>query len=116
MQSVPFKVHEVHGGFSEARGALYIEGDDLVVEVQTSLLGLFQREPETYRIELTDLEEVRHKRGLTGDRLTLRTRPMDRVAAIPGGGKGELCLVVKRAHRRALDALLDRLDLWLAPA
>jgi len=112
VQSVPFEIKEVHGGFSEARGAAYVEGDALVLEVQTSLLGLFPRPPRAYRVELVDLEEVRHKRGLRRDRVTIRTRPLDRITGVPGAGQGELCLFVKRSHRAALDTLLDRLDLW----
>jgi hypothetical protein len=31
---------------------------------------------------------------------------------VPGVQKGELCLHVARRHRKDLDHLLDRLDLW----
>ena len=110
--SVPFRVREVHGGWSEAGGLIYVEGDDVVIEVQVKLLSLFQRDPEVHRFELVDLDEVRCKRGLRNDRLMLRTRPMDVLAGIPGAAEGELCLVVKRKCRADLDRLLDRLSLW----
>ncbi len=110
--SVPFRVREVHGGLSEAAGLIYIEGDEVVIEVQMKLLSLFNREPRVYRFDLVDLDEVRYKRGFRNDRLTLRTRPMDVLTGIPGAGEGELCLLVKRKCRADLDRLLDRLDLW----
>jgi hypothetical protein len=112
MRSVPFTISEVHGGFSEAHGAAYVDDEFLVLEVQTALLGLFKQDPVAYRIDLTDLESVRYRRGLLKDRLTLRTHPLDALSGIPGVSKGELCLHFARKDRAALDVLLDRLDLW----
>ena len=112
MQSVPFVLKEVHGGLSEAHGAAYVEDEELVLEIQTAFLGLIKRNPQVYRIDLTDLDDVRYKRGLRTDRLTLRTRPLDRLSGIPGVNQGALCLHVARQDRAALDVLLDRLDLW----
>jgi hypothetical protein len=111
-KSVPFRVREVHGGLSEAAGLIYVEGDELVIELQMKFLSLFSRTPKVHRLDLVDLDTVRYKKGLRSDRLTLRTRPLDLLADIPGTSEGELCLLVKRAHRDDLTRLLDRLDLW----
>jgi len=112
MLSVPFTISEVHGGLTEGHGVAYVDDEYLVLEVQTAFLGLFKKEPETFRIDLTDLESVRYKKGLRKDKLCLRTRPLDVLDPVPGVQKGELCLHVARQHRPALDVLLDRLDLW----
>ena len=112
MRSVPFKV-EVRGGFAEADGAAYVEEGLLVLEMQMTLFGLVKRKPQAFRFDLTDLESVEHRRGLFGDKLTLRTRPFDVIAGVPGAAEGKLCLRVARKHRALLDVLLDRLDLWL---
>ena len=114
MESVPFRVREVHGGFSEAAGVLYVEDEELVIEVETKLLSLFRRPPQVHRLDLVDLDRIRYKKGLRNDRLTLRTRPMEVLAGVPGVSEGELCLLVGRKDRAALDRLLDRLDLWRA--
>lgn len=113
MLSVPFATGDIHGGFAEGRGAICVDGDDLLIEVQVTVMGMWQREARTFRFELTDLEEVRHQRGPFRDRITLRTRPMSLIAKVPGASEGALVLKVKRRHRRAVDALLDRLDLWI---
>ncbi len=113
MQSVPFATGDVHGGFSEGRGTICVEGDEVVIEVQVSFLNLIKRAPRTYRFDITDLEEVRHKRGWWRDKLIIRTRPMDIVTRIPGSDEGVLDLRIKRAHRRALDQLLDQLEMWV---
>ena len=114
MTSVPFSIPNAHRGASEMRGTVCVEGDDVVIEIQVKLFSLFKRPPRTFRFDVTDLEEVRHKRGLFGDTVVLRTRPMERAAEVPGSANGELTLKVKRARRRDLDRLLDHLDLWLA--
>lgn len=113
MKSVPFSTGDVHGGFSEGRGAICVEGDDVVIEVEVAFLSLFKRQPQTYRFDMTDLEEVRYKKGMLKDKLTIRTRPMDRVSRIPGANEGALDLHVKRRHRRDLDRLLDHLEMWV---
>ena len=113
MPSVPFSISDNHSGASNIRGAIYLEGDEVVIEMQIKFLNLFKRPPQTFRFEVTDLEAVRHKRRVWGDVISIRSRPMDIVARMPGSADGELCLKVKRAHRRLADALIDRLDLWL---
>ena len=40
MQSIPYTVPDVHHGFSEGRGVVYVEGDDLVLESLVSVLGV----------------------------------------------------------------------------
>ena len=113
MLSIPFSTGDVHGGFSEGRGAIHVDGDELVIEVQVKVFGMFDRGAQTFRFELTDLEEVRHKRNPFRDKVTIRTRPMGLVADVPGATEGALPLLFKRRHRAQVDALLDRLDLWL---
>ena len=112
MHSVPFQISEVHGGLTEGHGVAYVDDEYLVLEVQTSFLGMFKRDPRTYRIDLTDLESVRYRRGLWKDKLRLRTLTLDVLDPIPGVQKGELCLHFARKHRPGVDVLLDRLDLW----
>lgn len=113
MLSVPFATGDVHGGFSEGRGAIRVDDDEVVIEVQVKVFGMFDRSAQTFRFELTDLEEVHHRRTLFGDRLTIRTRPMGLIGDVPGSTEGALLLKFKRRHRRDVDALLDRLDLWI---
>ena len=112
MESVPFKVKEVDGGFSEAHGSAYVEGEDLVLDVEKAFLGRFMRKSTLFRIELTDLDTVRYKKGLVNDRVDIRTRPMERLAKVPGVTEGTLSVVVSKKNREQLNVLLDRLDLW----
>lgn len=113
MTSVPFSVPDAHSGFSEMRGAICVEGDDVVIEIQVKFLSLFDRPSQTFRFDMTDLEEIEHKRGFWGDTVAIRTRPMDRVTQIPGAGDGKLVLKVKRSRRADLDRLLGHLEMWV---
>ncbi|MDX1438934.1 MAG: hypothetical protein R3284_03425 [Rubricoccaceae bacterium] len=114
MESVPFKVKEVDGGFSEAHGSAYVQGEDLVLDIEKAFLGHFMRKSKVYRIELTDLDTVRYKKGIRKDRVDIRTRPLDRLAKVPGVTEGTLSIVVSKKNREQLEVLLDRLDLWRA--
>ncbi len=113
MTSIPFSISNAHRGASEMRGTVCVDDDEVVVEMQVKLWSLFKRPPQTFRFDVTDLEEIRHKRSLLGDTVVLRTRPMDLAAQVPGSANGELTLKIKRSRRREVDALLDRLDLWV---
>ena len=113
MQSIPFATDDVHGGFSEGRGAVRVEDDEIILEVQVKLLGMIDRGVQTFRFDLTDLESVEHSRNMVRDCVTLRTRPMDIITRVPGSSEGRLRLKFKRRYRRAVDTLIDKLDLWL---
>ena len=113
MLSIPFATDDVHGGFSEGRGTVRVDGDDVVLEVQVKVFGMFEQTPRTFRFHLTDLESVEHSRGVFRDVVTLRTQPMNLATQVPGAADGRLRLKVKRRHRADVDALLDRLDLWI---
>ena len=113
MISLPFSTLDIDGGFSEGTGLLTLDGDDIIIKVDVALMGLFTRKSETVRFEITDLDEVRHKRTPFGDRLTIRTQPPGLAMAVPGSAQGELVLKSKKKHRRDLTALLDRLELWI---
>ena len=112
MRSVPFEIENVGHGFARSKGVLRVEGEDLTFEVQTTVVGLLRLSSKTHRLDLTDLDEVRYKKGLLRDRLTIRTRPFDRITGLPGAADGTLCLRVKRAHRDAMETILDQLHLW----
>ena len=99
MAPIPFKIPDVHEGFSEAHGILYLDEEFLVFEVQTLTLGMIKQDPETIKVELAALHEVEFKPGLFSDRLLIRPKKLQLLAAMPGKHEGELKLKVKRAER-----------------
>ena len=111
--SLPFATPDIDGGFSEGAGLLTLDGDEITIKVDMALLGFIPRGSKTVRFDITDLDLVRHKRTMIGDKITIRTQPPDLAVEVPGSAEGELCLKIKKKHRREADALLDRLELWI---
>jgi hypothetical protein len=112
MPSLPFEVERSSRGVARSKGVLRVGAEHLTFEVQTTVFGFFHRAPKTVRLDLTDLDAVRYKKGLLRDRLTIRTRPLDRITKVPGAADGELRLRIRRADRRAAEPILDHLHLW----
>ena len=114
MPSIPFDIESDELGLSKSKGMLHVDDEHLTFEIQTTYVGYFKRAPKTYRIDLTDLDEVGYKKGLLRDQVTVRTRPLSRIAQLPGANERGLTLCVKRTHRKVLHTALDRLHLWLS--
>ncbi|MEM1057376.1 MAG: hypothetical protein AAGI52_17805 [Bacteroidota bacterium] len=113
MISLPFATPDPDSGLSEVKGVLVLDGDDITIEVDVLFMGLFKRQTKRVSFEITDLDEVRHKRTPFGDRITIRTEPLKLATRVPGAGQAELVLKAKKKHRRDVDALLDKLELWI---
>jgi hypothetical protein len=103
---IPFELNEVHHGFSEAEGIMYLEPGFLVFEFTVSILGLFKRRPETVKVALSVIEDLRLERRFRKDRLFLRPRRSQVFEAIPGNHEGEILFKIRRKHRSATDALI----------
>ena len=112
MASIPFDIESDELGLSKSKGMLHVDDEHLTFEIQTTFVGLLKRSPKTFEIDLTDLDEVAYKKGLLRDQVTVRTRPLSRIARLPGANERGLTLCVKRTHRKALHSALDKLDLW----
>ena len=112
MSSIPFDIESDELGLSKSKGVMHVDDEHVTFEIQTTFVGIFKRSPKTYQIELTDLDEVGYKKGLLRDRLTVRTRPLDQIARLPGADEQGLSLCIKRTHRKSLQSVLDQLYLW----
>ena len=64
--SIPFEISDVHAGFSEAKGLLHVEGEFLVIDIQTITAGMFKQSPETIKIELAALSDIRLEKPFQG--------------------------------------------------
>ena len=114
MPGIPFDIESDELGLSKSKGVMHVDDEHLTFEIQTTYVGFFKRPPKTYQIDLTDLDEVGYEKGFLRDQLTVRTRPLGRIAQLPGADERGLTLCVKRAHRKVLQTALDRLHLWLS--
>jgi hypothetical protein len=107
---IPFELNEVHGGFSEATGVMYLEGGYLVFEVMVTTLGIFKREPETIKVELGVIDTMRLEKRFRKDRLFIRPTKPQLLHTMPGKHEGALELRIKRAHRSTVEAIIREVE------
>ncbi|MEM8557474.1 MAG: hypothetical protein AAF809_04580 [Bacteroidota bacterium] len=115
--SIPIEIAEVYDGLAEATGLMRIArdpagGDVLELELQTAWLGMFKRPTQVAAWPLSDIAEVRFKRGVFKDRLWLRPARLDLLDALPGRHKGRVKLKIKKVYRDEVYDLLDDLEAW----
>jgi hypothetical protein len=105
--SIPFEISDVHAGFSEAKGLIHVEDDFLVFNVQTITMGMFKQSPETIKIELAALSDIRLEKKIFRDRLYIRPKTNKLLDVIPGKHLGEIMVKVWRKHRPASMSMVD---------
>lgn len=110
MTSVPFYIPDVHEGFSEAHGMLFLEDGTLVFQMQVTTLELFKHDPKEVRVDLGAIDQIRFSRGWWRDKLRFRPKRFDLLAEMPGTHKEELKIKIKRKHRDAVDRLLEEIE------
>ena len=104
---------EAYWGAARAVGTVAVQDTDLVLSVQTHVARVFTTRPQTLRVDLTDLDTVRHQRRLTCDVLELTVCDLEALRGVPGANGTTLRMDVQKRHRDLLRGLLDRLHLWM---
>ena len=107
MLSIPFEIPEVHAGFSEVKGVVRLEDEFLVFQIQTVTLGMFKGDPETIKIEVGAIYDIRHERGLFRDKLYIRPKKLQLLEAMPGKHGVEVQLKIRRKYRSSALILAD---------
>ena len=105
--SIPFEISEIHAGFSEAKGTIRLEEEYLVIDIQTITMGIIKQSPETIKIELAALSDLRIDKRIFRDRLFIRPKTNKLLEAVPGKHLGELKLLIWRKHRTSTLGLID---------
>ena len=118
MQTLPFKLTDVYGGFAEAEGLARYEGETLWLELQTkdAFFGVLQSGVKKISLRVADLDEVQLKHRPFRSYLTLRARTMETMSPVPGTTGAELKLVFLRKHREAVASLHSSLALAISEA
>ena len=108
MDRIPFSLPEV--GLREIKGFAYLDDEFLVIEVESALLGLADRERTTVKVAPSALESVRFTRGLFRDRLRLKPEKVDLLRTIPGDHATEIALRIPRKYRHLATRIADEMD------
>ena len=97
--ALDFTLPDIHGGFTEIEGAVYLDDEFLVLDMAVSTLGGIRKKSRVIKIEPRALYSITMKRGLVKDRICLRPKKEDLLAAVPGEHRGEVQLRIWRIHR-----------------
>ena len=106
MSSIPFSLPDINAGFTEIKGLVHLDDEFIVLEVETALLGEFNKDQQVIKVELAALKDIRLDRGLFRDRLCLRPKKPDLLEAVPGKHLGEVQLKIWSIHRSRAEALV----------
>jgi hypothetical protein len=92
MSKIPFQLPDI--GLREIHGAISLDEEFLVLEVEESLAGEFDKEQFMVKIEPAALAAIRLERGIVRDRICIRPKTRDLLAVVPGEYAHELQLKV----------------------
>ena len=106
MKSIPFTLPELNGGLTEITGRLYEEEEFLVLDVETALLGEFDKEGQVIKIEPAALRDIELDKGVFKDKLRLWPKKRTLLEALPGNYKGEVPLSIWKKHRSDVEEIL----------
>lgn len=110
MSPIPFSLPDLNMGFTEVKGAVYMDEEFLVLDIETSLFGEINTGDSIIKVEPTALREVRIETRIFRDRLVLVPKKRDLLDAVPGSHKGELQLRIWRKHRPKTHELVFELN------
>jgi len=105
MDRIPFTLPE--DGLREITGFVYFDGEFVVLDVRSKLLGLLDEQRDVIKVALTAIRSVRLKTGLVRDKVVIRPRKFDLLVAVPGDHDREVALRTKRRHRDRAEDLVE---------
>ncbi|MFQ5568611.1 MAG: hypothetical protein ACE5G0_02985 [Rhodothermales bacterium] len=106
MSTIPFQVEDV--GLTEIHGELYLDHEFLVFVVETALLGEFRKAQQVIKIEPRAVQEIRLDQGIIKDKLCIRPKKRELLQVMPGRFKAEVVLKIWVKHRKAAEALVEK--------
>ncbi len=116
MKSIPFKIREAYQGFGEVEGIIRLEDCGLKIESQArdNFIGLIKSRIKVVLIPLDCLEEIGFKKGIFGNKMTLRVSSLELLSQFPYHDMGEISISIKRKHVDAAIELVSKIRLSVA--
>jgi hypothetical protein len=113
LDRIPFTLPE--DGLREITGFVHFDGEFLVIDVRSKLLGFLDEQRDVIKVALTAIRSVQLKPGLVRDKVVIRPRSFDLLEAVPGDHDREVALRTKRKHRARAEDLVDDVLYHLRP-
>lgn len=103
---VPFRIPELDSGLNEVRGVMHLEPGFVVLDIESGLSGLTSMDRYVVKVASESVEEMRLKRGVVYDRVTLRVADDAQYEDLPWPVAGKLVLRIGRRHRSETDSIV----------
>jgi hypothetical protein len=116
MNTVPFTLDRVWGGFGEGTGLLHDEGTHLVLEyeLQDGVFGAVKTGVKRLQIPFDDLVSVTMTKGWLGAswlgvKIVIQTKRLDTLNGVPGASQGKVELSIARKNHQLAEKFVDDL-------
>jgi hypothetical protein len=116
MNTVPFTLEQVWGGFGEGSGLIHDEGDRLRLEfeVKDGVFGAIKSGVKQVEIPFDELVSVTLTKGWLGTnwlgvKIVIQTKRMDALKDVPSASQGRIALCVARKNVAAAEKFVDNL-------
>ncbi len=96
---VKFTLPDLHGGFTEVKGAIYLDEEFLVFDLEIAVMGGLSKKQRTIKIEPRAIAAISLRQGIVRDQICIRPKAVDLLSAMPGNHLGEVCLRMWRNRR-----------------
>ena len=116
MHVVPFSIPNSTHGLSETTGIARLEKNELVLEYQVkdSVLGVIKSDVKERRVPISELVDVKYRKGFLWPSMKFYARSMSVFEDIPGHEQGELQIHFERKHRTAARRLHSSIEIQLS--
>jgi hypothetical protein len=114
MESLTFSLPDAYGGMADTNGIARVEGDELVLEFSSTVLGVYQGGVREVRIPIEGLESAETKKRFFRFLLEIRARSMRSFEGVPGVKAGSLKLQVGRNDKLAAEHLANAIATSIA--
>lgn len=115
MTRIPFSF-DLKDGFVSVRGAVFLDGADVVIETARTLLQLVPLGRRAFRIPADEVESIEVRSLLLRkSQLVVRPFSFSFIAGFPGDPPNEVVLPVARTDRAAAEAFADAVRLRNLP-
>jgi hypothetical protein len=110
MDTVPFTLSNVFGGFAEGEGLLHNEGTHLCLEFQVKdgILGVLKSEVRELRIPIENVASVTLTKGWLGMKwfgvkIVIQADRMEAFHEVPGASQGRIELSISRKNHEVAE-------------
>ncbi len=107
---VPFKIEEVHGGFSEAHGIAHFDGSYLELEFRTHTMGIAKSGKQVVNIPVDEIVRVTVRKGIFSDNVEFQSDKLETFDEVPTSLQGRIRLIIEKKNTPFAEQMADEIN------